>query len=102
MAFYPLERLSRLYDGYQRAISVAGHSLLLIQDAGQVHVLHNVCPHMDAPLTYATIKNGVLRCPLHGIEFQVVNGSPLRSMVGPLRKYPVVYEGDQIGIELSN
>lgn len=101
MAFYPLERLSRLYDGYQRAITVAGHSLLLVQCDGEVHVLRNICPHMDAPLTYATLGNGIIRCPLHGIEFQLRNGNAVRSPVGPLKKYPVVYEGDHIGVEIN-
>ena len=100
MTFYPLERLSKLYDGYQRPIEVAGHSLLLVQEEGQLHILRNVCPHMDAPLTYATIKQGVLRCPLHGIEFHLHDGSPLRSPIGPIHKYPAIYDGDQVGVEL--
>ena len=100
MAFHSLERLSRLYDGYQRAIKIAGHDLLLVHEDGQTHIVKNVCPHMDAPLTYATIKAGVLRCPLHGIEFTLADGVPLRSVVGPLTKYPVSYDGDQVGVDL--
>ena len=100
MAFYPIERLHRLYDGYQRAITLAGHSLLLVQVDGQVHALRNICPHMDAPLTYATIKNGILRCPLHGIEFRIQDGCALRSPVGSIQKFRVAYEGDQVGVEL--
>jgi nitrite reductase/ring-hydroxylating ferredoxin subunit len=100
MAFYPIDKLHRLYDGYQRTLTLAGQSLLVVQDEGQLHILHNVCPHMDAPLTYATIKRGVLRCPLHGIEFQLSNGHALRSMVGPIQKFPVTYQGDQIGVDL--
>jgi 3-phenylpropionate/trans-cinnamate dioxygenase ferredoxin subunit len=100
MAFYPIEKLHRLHDGYQRAITLSGEPLLVLQAQGQIHILRNVCPHMDAPLTYATVKQGVLRCPLHGIEFYLNNGEAVRSVVGSLRKYPVVYVGDQVGVDL--
>ena len=101
MAFYAIDKLHRLYDGYHRALTIAGQELLVVQEAGQVHILQNLCPHMNAPLTYATINAGVIRCPLHGIEFHLNSGSALRSPVGPIRKYPISYDGDMFGVELD-
>lgn len=99
MQFYPLERLHRLYDGYQRAVTVAGRSLLVLQENSQVYIIANQCPHMDAPLTYATIKQGILRCPLHGIEFKLTTGESVLGAVGPLKRFAPVYSGDQVGVE---
>ncbi len=101
MAFHSLEKLHRLVDGYQQVFRVGGRELLLVQDEGETHLFDNVCPHMDAPLTYASIQNGLIRCPLHGIEFQLHNGAALRSPVGPIKKHRVVYDGDQVGVELN-
>lgn len=100
MAYYPIEKLHRLYDGYQQALTVAGRSLLVIQEEGKVFIINNVCPHMDAPLTHSTIKQGVLRCPLHGLEFELPSGKALRSPIGPLVHFQPVYEGDSVGVEL--
>ena len=98
MTFYPLEKIHRLYDGYQQAFTVAGKDLLLIQDSGEVFLLRNACPHLSAPLTYASINNGVIRCPMHGIDFQLRSGCALLSPIGPLEKFEPVYEGNQLGI----
>ena len=103
MAFYPLEKLHHLHDGYLRAFKVAGRQLLLLQEQGQAYVIANRCPHMDAPLTHATVSNGVLRCPLHGIEFELQTGAArggAAACVSPLEKFAVIYEGNQLGVVL--
>ena len=100
MAFTAIEKLHRLHDGYKQTVSVQGKQLLLIQDRNQVYLVENRCPHMDAPLTYATINNGFIRCPMHGIEFSLRDGQSKTGVGGCLKKYPVAYEGNQIGIAL--
>lgn len=100
MAFYPLEKLHQLFDGYSRAFRVEGRDLLLVQSNGQVHLIENRCPHMDAPLTHATLNNGYIRCPLHGIEFNLVTGQG--SCPQPLTHYEPIYEGNKVGIDLAS
>jgi len=50
VAFYALERLMNLYDGYRRPFVVAGQPVLLIQEQGRRIVIQNLCPHMQASL----------------------------------------------------
>lgn len=104
MAFYPLEQLSRLYDGYQKDFNVGGVSLLLLQMEGVPVIIENSCPHMDAPLTHAAqVPGGLIRCRVHGIEFRLDNGracGPLANTLDCLKKFPPVYEGDKIGVDL--
>ena len=104
MAFYALEQLSRLHDGYQRDFNVAGHALLLCQMDGRVFLIENRCPHMDVALTYAQqLPDLKLRCRAHGIEFDMNSGracGPLASTIAPIKQFTPVYEGTQIGIEL--
>jgi nitrite reductase/ring-hydroxylating ferredoxin subunit len=100
MAFYALERLIHLYDGYLQSFSVAGYSLLLIQSEGQRYLIINQCPHQQAPLNRATLEGNKLRCPLHGMQFDLVTGSTPDGCTAQLQFLPLKYEGSTIGVEL--
>ena len=103
MAYQPLVPLHQLHDGYRRSFCVAGRELLLLQEAGQVSLLVNRCPHMQAPLDKATLHQGVLRCPVHGIEFELRGGRALNApggCVGPLELVSIIYQGNSLGVEL--
>ena len=104
MAFYPLEKLFNLRDGYKRAFVVAGKNLLLIQLDGQPVIIENSCPHMGISLTNAVLlpDNGI-RCNAHGIEFDLQSGraiGPLANTLECLKKYSVVYEGNMLGVDI--
>ncbi len=100
MPFVALEKLHLLYDGYRKTVTIAGRPFLLLQEEGQVRLIKNACPHASAPLTYATYNDGCLRCPMHGIEFEL-HGGHSRSPVctDRLQFFPLIYEGNQIGID---
>ena len=104
MTFYSLEKLSQLHDGYQKAFSVGGKDVLLVQLEGQVHLIENKWPHMDVPLTYAMqLSEQRIRCRAHGIEFELESGKPLGPLantLGCLKRFTLVYEGAEIGVEL--
>lgn len=103
MAFYELEKLHRLHDGYQKAFRVAGHELLLVQQEGRPYLVENRCPHMDAPLTKAQQEPGIIRCRIHGIEFKLEDGQacgPLAGTLSSLKFYPLAYEGTALGVDL--
>ena len=104
MAYIALEKLHVLHDGYRRTLRVAGRELLLVQEEGQLYLFANRCPHMDAPLDKASINQRVLRCPLHGIEFDLRSGRALGSVgecVAPLEFFPLVYDGNTVGVDVS-
>ncbi|SMF30866.1 Ferredoxin subunit of nitrite reductase or a ring-hydroxylating dioxygenase [Alteromonadaceae bacterium Bs31] len=104
MAFFPLEKISQLHDGYQKAFGLEGYQLLLLQVDGQPYIIENRCPHMDVPLTHASqTPEGKIRCRSHGIEFDLQSGraaGPLANQLECLKKFPVIYDGTMIGLEL--
>lgn len=107
MAFVALEKLHKLYDGYRQRVRMAGSEWLLLQENGKLYCIANQCPHMGAPLHHGTINHTAfnqvnLRCSLHGMEFDLVSGRPINSAgcVGSLRFLPLVYEGNQVGVDL--
>lgn len=103
MAYQALEKLHQVQAGYRRVFKVNGRDLLLLENEGRTYLMANRCPHMDAPLHKASIADGVLRCPVHGIEFDLRTGAALNApggCMGPLEFVPLVYEGNTVGIEI--
>ncbi|WP_323816216.1 Rieske (2Fe-2S) protein [Cellvibrio sp. NN19] len=101
MPFVALEKLHLLYDGYRKPIRLAGQQLLLLQEEGKTLLIKNQCPHAGAPLTHASCSNNHLRCPLHGIEFDLATGrSRSPACANALEFLPLIYEGSNIGIDL--
>lgn len=100
MAFYALERLTHLYDGYCRPFFVAGYSLLLIQDEGSRYLIINQCPHQQSPFNKDCLSQHKLRCPRHGMRFDLLTGSTQDGCTAKLKFLPLVYQGAVIGVDL--
>jgi len=101
MAFYALERLINLYDGYRRPFVVAGQPLLLIQEEGRRVIILNQCPHLQAPLERGSIHDGFIQCPAHGMRFDLVSGQSLDACNNGLQFLPIAYDGNQLGVNLA-
>ncbi len=101
MAFYQLETLLRLYDGYRRSFFIAGHSLLLIQEDNRRYLLLNQCPHQQAPLDKGSIRQGYLQCPIHGMQFNLDTGATSDGCAARLQFLPIVYDGNKLGVEFN-
>jgi len=103
MAFFALANLADLHDGFRAACIVNGRPLLLLQDNGQVFLIENRCPHMDAPLASGKLAEGAIVCRAHGIGFDLRSGrarGPLADTLDCLRFYPIAYEGNKVGVDL--
>jgi nitrite reductase/ring-hydroxylating ferredoxin subunit len=103
MTFYPLANLLDLYDGFMMAYSIQGKSLLLLQDKGEIYLIENICPHMDAPLVTGKIQDGAIVCRAHGIGFDLRTRrarGPLADTLNCLKTFPLVYLGNKVGVEL--
>lgn len=98
--FIALERLLNLDEGYRQVFQLQGRSLLLIVVEGRTLLLENRCPHQGAALDKASITAGVLRCPRHGIEFDLASGRALSAPCASLVYLPVAYGADRVGIDL--
>jgi nitrite reductase/ring-hydroxylating ferredoxin subunit len=104
MAYIPLAKLHQLYDGYRQALRFNGRDLLLLQEQGRTYLILNQCPHRGAPLTHATLAGDCLRCPLHGIEFNLHTGKAANTADCSERLVflPIIYEANTLGIEVAD
>ena len=115
MAFVALEKLHKLCDGYRQRVRLAGAEWLLLQEEGKLYCIANQCPHMGAPLHTASLSYSLenpghgagisyprLRCAMHGMEFDLRSGKPVNTAgcVASLRFLPLVYEANQVGVDI--
>lgn len=100
MPFIKLEKLINLHDGYQQCINANGHSLLLLHENNRSKLYLNRCPHKLQSLGEGCLHNKVIRCPWHGLEFDLDTGRCLNnnSQHLQLTQFELAYEGSFIGI----
>jgi len=104
MRFYPLEKLINLHDDYSRQFKLDSLQLLLIQREGELFLIESHCPHREHPLNAASIDRGVIECALHGYRFSIEDGRLIHATEEPcrgLRTFPLVYEGNEVGLMLE-
>lgn len=93
--------LSDLPPGGRKLVRLDGHSLLLFNLAGAVHAIADSCPHAGAWLGSGKLDGCWLRCPAHGMSFDVRSGR-MRGADGlTLRVYPVRVEGETVLVDLD-
>jgi Ferredoxin subunits of nitrite reductase and ring-hydroxylating dioxygenases len=104
MPFYALEKQSALQEGYFKPCSVAGLKLLLICSEGKTYIVGQTCPHGGASLKKGKVAGDSIRCPKHGIGFDLFSGAPRGGAavadIQCLNVYQVVVSGEHVGIEL--
>ncbi len=97
--YVAIAKLDELSDAEGKRFEIGGHSVALFKDGDVVHAIENRCPHEGAPLSEGFYDCGVVICPLHAWEFNIVTG---RSRNGPerVRVFPVRILADG-GIEVD-
>lgn len=102
MRFVALEKLINLHDGYRRRFKIDQLDILILQEQGKLAIVQSRCPHRQFPLTDAEVVDNVIVCPVHGYGFDLSSGRSLEPSCPGLAVWPVVYEGNAIGIMLSD
>lgn len=99
MPYVEIAKLHQLEDGYRRVVRLLGREWLFIHEAGRSYLLNAACPHQGASLAKATLENGCLRCPQHGIAFELASGNAnTTNCTGRLEFLSLAYEGNSVGI----
>jgi 3-phenylpropionate/trans-cinnamate dioxygenase ferredoxin subunit len=70
----PVGSVGELAPGKRKLAFVDGRSIVLFNIEGKVHAIDNSCPHNGASLASGQLEGNVLRCPAHGLRFNVTTG----------------------------
>ena len=120
--FVEVGKTNELADGTMKRVYLSGKDILLAYTGGKYYAATGHCPHMGALLTRGKLKGTIITCPLHGSQFDLIDGRVVRwvegkgiiswmgrlmSVIGkatktakPLSIYEVKIEGDHIMAKL--
>ncbi len=87
--FQPAFADTELSDNDSRAVTISGQRVLICRAGGTLYAVENRCTHQDAELEGGRIRGCFISCPLHGVRFDLRDGSAM----GQLTKTPLtVYQ----------
>jgi len=73
--WFPALRDAALVDGQMVCVEVNGCRVLLARSAGHCYAADEMCTHEDASLCLGALREGRVKCPLHGSWFDLADGS---------------------------
>lgn len=89
-----------LKPAQMKRIVVDGKRLLLCNSAGSLYCVDEMCSHEDYSLYLGCIKDGKIKCSLHGSYFNLATGqSTCEPADEPIKTYPVKIEAAQVWVK---
>jgi 3-phenylpropionate/trans-cinnamate dioxygenase ferredoxin subunit len=83
------------------AFTVEGRSVLVCRSSAGVFAVENQCSHAMSPLEGGKVRGPHIFCPLHGVRFDLRDGSPSGALTkAPIMVYPVHLDGDDVLADL--
>ena len=80
---------TELADNDSRAVIINGSMVLICRAAGELYAVENRCTHQEAELEGGRIRGCFISCPLHGVRFDLRDGTPMGQLT---RKALLTYE----------
>ena len=78
-----------LAPGQRKIVFVDGRGIALFNLDGELRAIDDACPHNGASLFAGRIDGSVLRCPAHGLAFDLLDGCSTASRALCLTMFPV-------------
>jgi nitrite reductase/ring-hydroxylating ferredoxin subunit len=101
MARIKIATLADLSEETVTKVEVEGKTIVIGLVDGTPHAMDGRCSHMGQDLSKGAKEGHIVRCRMHGAEFDLRTGEVLRNMQArQLKTYPVTVEGGEVFIEL--
>ena len=86
-----------------KKVVVDGTAIAVVMDsAGEVHALGDVCTHGDISLSEGFVEDDTLECWAHGSKFELTTGKPLNlPAYEPVPVFAVTVDGDDVLIDAT-
>ena len=69
-------------DGMMKEVEIGAQKILLAKVGDKYYAAGNRCPHLGGKLTQGKLDGTVVTCPLHGSQFDLVDGRVVRWLKG--------------------
>ncbi len=97
----PVALVDELAPGQRKLLFVEGRSLVMFNIGGKLVAIDNACPHNGAALASGQLEGSVLRCPAHGLRFDLHAGSQPGAGKLCVQTLPVCTAGGKVMLVLD-
>jgi 3-phenylpropionate/trans-cinnamate dioxygenase ferredoxin component len=97
----PVALVDELAPGQRKLLFVEGRSLVMFNIGGELVAIDNSCPHNGAALSSGQLDGSVLRCPAHGLRFDLLAGGQPGAGKLCVQTFPVHTVGDKVMLALE-
>ncbi len=98
--YVAVARDDELKPQQMKRVVINGRRLLLCNSMGEFHCVDEMCSHEDYSLYLGCIKDGKIKCSLHGSYFDLATGNPTCEPADqPIRTYPVKISSGQVWVK---
>ena len=101
MAFVRVAGTTEVPAGTIKEFGIGGTSIALANVGGKFHAISNVCLHRGGPLGQGILEGGVVTCPWHGWQFDVLTGKTVQNANFGVNCYAVEVRDDDIFVDLG-
>ncbi|MFT5881470.1 MAG: 3-phenylpropionate/trans-cinnamate dioxygenase ferredoxin subunit [Moritella sp.] len=82
--------VNKLKPGMHTLVDLRGNSLLLVNVAGELYAIENMCSHDGGELSGGEVCGSEITCPRHGARFDIKTGAVLSAPAfEDIETYPV-------------
>jgi 3-phenylpropionate/trans-cinnamate dioxygenase ferredoxin subunit len=93
--------VGELVPGQRKLVFIDGRSVVLFNVDGALHAIDNSCPHNGASLASGQLDGCMLRCPAHGLRFDLRTGCMAGKGGLNLATFPVVAIAGNLVVSLD-
>jgi nitrite reductase/ring-hydroxylating ferredoxin subunit/uncharacterized membrane protein len=101
--FVPVMAAAGLPENKPTRVVADGVAIVLVKRGERIFALTDTCPHLGGPLSEGTLVDGAIRCPWHGSELALEDGSVVNGPTTyPARCFQVRVREGQIELRAGN
>jgi nitrite reductase/ring-hydroxylating ferredoxin subunit len=101
MARVKIATLTDLSEETMIKIEVEDKMIVVGLVDGKPFAMEGRCSHMGQDLSKGAKEGNIVKCKMHGAEFDMRTGDVLRNMQAKkLKTYPVTVEGEEVFVDL--
>ena len=78
-AFNKVAEVGELSPGDVKSVRVGNDQILLANVEGTIYACDDVCTHASASLSKGDLDGDLIKCPLHGLAFNVTTGEVIKA-----------------------
>ena len=96
----PVAAADALVPGEAMSARAGDRSVAVVNVAGRLFALEDICPHMGAPLGSGVVDGACLVCPWHAWRFDPATGNAVFQKRVTVPTYPVRVQDGRIEVEI--